>query len=1672
MTDQDHRDSGHRPSFEDAVSALAEELKSKDEKETVDGKEMPAGSAAAVDESRGFKETGTANPDLAEQLEPEEEDVSDLAEQLEPEEEDVSDLAEQLEPEEEDVSDLAEQLEPEEDDLSDLAEQLEPEEEDDSDGEEDLEESEFPAHFDEEKAAQILADARWYESAARKTEDLYKKAQLFEESGRIYERRLQWFNRARTMYTESLHADPTLWSARAGLLRLHTRTDTLSEAVDALEKALDFDIRPHERSARLHELGMLRQGEGDTQKALECYESAVKEDAGNISANLAVSIAAVEQNRVDTQINALVNLAGVFGSAGDMSLSAFMGLCCLLKGSALPDSWSAASWSGLESFIVAAAFAVAGDNEKAADILDADSDDFTSQIRAGIIRLKSALYARGAGKKKHAVSLLENCNHPACADLALTTGAGILDYGSLLRYTARFSESAVDDGSIDVMEKLAAFFSWAAGEQKIAGGSLGQRIRDGHAGWFAGALGMMLSGFGASPGSSDVSDAYSSLRMMDAGIASPEHIEEILDREGEDSGVCYELLLIEACAQRAQWEKLARRLEKLVQTTPSANIRWAAAVAMADVYAHRLGQPSRALSRLLASAGGPAQVPLNLYRRLASESIQDLNAILDGEALFEEDELRKAWFQTASGLLAEKEDNESASQAFTRALEIHPLCLGALYSALKWKKKEGKDTARLMSDVISRSGDSDLRASFLVFQGLDYAGRQDSSKAAHFLEDAAGIWPDEDDLKRFIRLLNPAYAPESEAAADASLMEVVQWALSQKDFCSESGVMPESVVKRLLPYLESHQDMCALKAYLEWAYSRQGRWYNDTDEGIFPDSEYMPPQQFADLLAGLDMMTDVRRLDQATARMSSAVTRDAAGIIPAGILAMENLAMDRRKELAGDALFLGEAFKDPGDGVPWLMLAMRLADSYPDLNMDPHRLAAAVIKRDHYQLDAVRTAERGAWSRQDYGELIRLFQRQANVTGETGIRAIFRTRAAELMVRAGSYDKAMKEYREAYREHPLPVCLLLGRIALAIKSGRFRDAAWGYETLSGISAVRELGVDDLHSAAGIYKEKLKDEKGARRCLKRVLELDPSNSRAYGRLARLLGDSNDGREMIEISEKHLLTIREPEERIKLLMNIAEMKFATEKSTEAMENLEQVLLLDPGHAGAVRMLALIHEKNGEWKQMAAVLYRAARECSDNGQAADLYMQMGEICMDRLKDPGMAEEAFNRSLKMKPSMQPMRRLAAIMEKDGRIQQAMEIYGRILHSSATEEERVKWELEIARLVDERIGDPARAEELLKESMRMAPENITPVEALVRLYRKYDREEDAAVFMDAALAEFTPRIMVETLDPDLYHDLFRLFTLKGDRNRAVSAATVAELLDAPTTEEAESIRNSSSWSECSSHVGDPVMDEFICPEEIGSTAREILGEIDAFVCREMSPGIRGMGLSRRDRISDEAHPLVHSCRFLCDQLGLKDLRIYRHPEKKNLIHTISAPSPALIVGKLIADNTDPGYAMFIAARGLKLIQMGMGFVFSGIDADLSLLHGALGMIAGPVDEEGAGSRTEDVRILSEKLSSVIPSRNLKTIVPLIREWNLELKGRNVNLAMEIEKTGNRAGLVASGGLASAIGVLCLLGGEVLKKGDVRESWRSLQRAPGLSDLVSFAVSKEFRQILLKFCQA
>ncbi|MDW8362655.1 MAG: tetratricopeptide repeat protein [Myxococcales bacterium] len=433
---------------------------------------------------------------------------------------------------------------------------------------------------------------------------------------------------------------------------------------------------------------------------------------------------------------------------------------------------------------------------------------------------------------------------------------------------------------------------------------------------------------------------------------------------------------------------------------------------------------------------------------------------------------------------------------------------------------------------------------------------------------------------------------------------------------------------------------------------------------------------------------------------------------------------------------------------------------------------------DREALEALYRAEASAGRT---GRAVALLERLVEVETDPIERRAFRHELAHLLgALPDGIDRAAAVYRDLLDQAPDDEAAWSGLEQLLERAGRWVD----------LDAVLERRVAHATSTAQrnaarrrraqIAEARLGRPERAVELLQAVVEEDPADAPTWDDLERLLASSGPLEDLVAFLERRAEAAqrlgRAQEALASRLRLAALQRDRLHDEAAAIRTYSRIVETHGEQPEALAALAELHERAGDAAQQCAALERLAAVQAPE-QAVRTWLRVARIADERLGDADRTERALLAAHENDPTSAEVRaQLRTLYEKQARYEPLAAML--LVEEAATPDpqQRVALLRAAADLYELRLGQPARAAELLERAAGLLPDDRDVLLRLCDLYVRVGRGTDAVAALERVVASYGNRRVKELA---VYlHRLALALEAMGQREAALARMDAAFKID------------------------------------------------------------------------------------------------------------------------------------------------------------------------------------------------------------------------------------------------------------------------------------------------------
>jgi tetratricopeptide (TPR) repeat protein len=380
---------------------------------------------------------------------------------------------------------------------------------------------------------------------------------------------------------------------------------------------------------------------------------------------------------------------------------------------------------------------------------------------------------------------------------------------------------------------------------------------------------------------------------------------------------------------------------------------------------------------------------------------------------------------------------------------------------------------------------------------------------------------------------------------------------------------------------------------------------------------------------------------------------------------------------------------------------------------------------------------------------------------------VARTRCAD---RAG----AAEDLRAALARDPLDAGVAERLVALLRDSESAADLCELRETRARSEAVPARAAEEWLSAARVAAESLRDPARALADLDQALAVRPAWAEALRQRGRLLGAEGRAAEAVRDLTACLSLGGEPAALAPIHLELAALHQGPLGDVpRAMSHLNAALAALPDDPEALSRLARIHGQAQNWPAAADALRRLVAVPGGSPQErVGRILELAQVQAEGFGDAGAAARLCEQALELEPGhAAALDLLARVRERADDLPGVVAALERSAREGKDPVRRTSARVRAARILAEDLGDPPRAQALLRQALDEDPASMPARQALAEI--------QAAEAPDQAVEEHGRILELDPGRAESWRALFALHQRARAHDRAFVAAGVLRFLQA-----------------------------------------------------------------------------------------------------------------------------------------------------------------------------------------------------------------------------------------------------------------------------------------------------
>jgi tetratricopeptide (TPR) repeat protein len=382
-----------------------------------------------------------------------------------------------------------------------------------------------------------------------------------------------------------------------------------------------------------------------------------------------------------------------------------------------------------------------------------------------------------------------------------------------------------------------------------------------------------------------------------------------------------------------------------------------------------------------------------------------------------------------------------------------------------------------------------------------------------------------------------------------------------------------------------------------------------------------------------------------------------------------------------------------------------------------------------------------------------------------------------------NYADALKAYQAAHALDVTDPETVRGLASVTFELGDWPSALTNYQkVLTGLGEGDVEERTEVYHRLGRVKQAQGQNKQAINNFEKALALDPNHRKTLDSLVDIYTAEQDWPQVAEHKRRILEQIYDDEERLQLLVSIADVWGEKQKdAAKAIEALEEARGIRPQDHIILHKLLAFYQESGDWRQMVDTLAAISEIEQEPAKKARYSYTMAQLYRDKIQDMERAVELFNEALDLAPDfLEAFERINKILTVERNWKQLERQYRKMIHritgKGKTDLEFNLWH-QLGLVYRDRLSNVQPALEAFRMASSLRPEDSQERVILSELHEMAEQ-------FDEAITEQRVLLEQKPLSVSPYRALYRLYSKKNATDEAWCAAGALVFMQQATTEE------------------------------------------------------------------------------------------------------------------------------------------------------------------------------------------------------------------------------------------------------------------------------------------------
>jgi cellulose synthase operon protein C len=360
----------------------------------------------------------------------------------------------------------------------------------------------------------------------------------------------------------------------------------------------------------------------------------------------------------------------------------------------------------------------------------------------------------------------------------------------------------------------------------------------------------------------------------------------------------------------------------------------------------------------------------------------------------------------------------------------------------------------------------------------------------------------------------------------------------------------------------------------------------------------------------------------------------------------------------------------------------------------------------------------------DHARLADTYVREAEAADVPNVKTALLCAAAGLFAeRLGDTERARALYEQVLEldgRHPVALGAL--DILLAAAGDHPRRMAV-LEAQARAAATPSDAAAVFVEAARLAEETMGRADEAVGLLEEARQVAPDDPTVLSELARRYDAAGTTEPLAEVLTRLAEITEDPRALAEIHLKLGALFDHLDRSEDAVASYRKVLDAHPGEASALAALGKLYFRAGRWEDLIWTFEQEMASATDGKQRASRGFKIAEILEQRLERIDEAAQTLRKVLEESPGYLPaLQALTRLYEGAGRWDDLVSLLENEVQATDDTEQQVTLLERIARVREERLGDPEGAAGIYERISGIATDHLPTVRNLARLYHRLER--------------------------------------------------------------------------------------------------------------------------------------------------------------------------------------------------------------------------------------------------------------------------------------------------------------------------------------------------------------